>query len=68
MRGRTMKKKIYDKRINMVLFMFGAMCGASLGVALPDGNLLVTAFLAACCGLTTLALWLGFKKARELFT
>lgn len=48
--------------------MFGAICGASLGVALPDGNLLVTAFLAACCGLITLALWLGFKKARELFT
>ena len=63
-----MKKKIYDKRINMLLFLFGAMCGASLGVALPDGNLLVTAFLAACCGLITLALCLGFKKAREQIT
>jgi len=47
--------------------MFGAICGASLGVALPDGNLLVTAFLAVCCGLITLALWLGFQFLRKLW-
>jgi len=63
-----MKKINYDKQVTRLFFMFGAICGASLGVALPDGNLLVTAFLAVCCGLITLALWLGFKKARELFT
>jgi uncharacterized membrane protein YoaK (UPF0700 family) len=63
-----MKKFNYDKQVTRLFFIFGAICGASLGVALPDGNLLVTAFLAACCGLITLALWFGFKKARELFT
>ena len=63
-----MKKINYDKKVSRLFFMFGAICGASLGVALPDGNLLVTTFLAGCCGLITLALWLGFKKVRELFT
>ena len=62
-----MKKINYDKQVTRLFFMFGAICGASLGVALPDGNLLVTAFLAACCGLITLALWLGFQFLRKLW-
>ena len=46
--------------------MFGAIIGASLGWALPDGNLLVTVFLAFFCGSITLGCWLGVKKIREL--
>lgn len=42
--------------------MFGAICGASLGVALPDGNLVVTAFLALSCGSIALFCWLIYKK------
>ena len=46
--------------------MFGAICGASLGVALPDGNLLVTAFLALSCGSVMVVYRLLFKKIKEL--
>jgi len=46
--------------------MFGAIVGASLGWALPDGNLFVTGFLALVCGLVTLGIWQGIKKIRKL--
>lgn len=53
--------------MNRLFLAFGAMCGASLGWALPDGNLLVTTFLALVAGLFTLGIWLGFKFLRKLW-
>ena len=47
--------------MNKLFFMFGAIIGASLGWALPDGNLVVTGFCALVAGLSTLAAWLIFK-------
>jgi hypothetical protein len=55
------------KQINIVVFAFGTMCGASLGWALPDGNLLVTAFLAVAAGMFILGIWLGFQFLRKLW-
>jgi uncharacterized membrane protein len=55
------------KQINILVFAFGAMCGASLGWALPDGNLLVTTFLAVAAGMFTLGIWLGFQFLRKLW-
>ena len=57
-----MKKINYDKQVTRLFFMFGAICGASLGVALPDGNLLVTGFLAVAAGMFTLGIWLIVKR------
>ena len=57
-----MKKFNYDKQVNRLFFMFGAICGASLGWALPDGNLLVTGFLAVAAGMFTLGIWLIVKR------
>ena len=51
-----------NRQINIVIFAFGAMCGASLGWALPDGNLLVTGFLAVAAGMFTLGIWLIVKR------
>jgi len=48
--------------VNRLFFAFGAMCGASLGWALPDGNLLVTGFLAVAVGMFTLGIWLIVKR------
>jgi len=42
--------------------MFGAIIGASLGWALPDGNLVVTGFLALVCGSVTLGFGWGLRK------
>ena len=53
--------------MNRLFFAFGAMCGASLGWALPDGNLVVTVFLAVAAGLITLGIWLGFQFLRKLW-
>ncbi len=53
--------------MNRLFFAFGAMCGASLGWALPDGNLLVTTFLAVAAGLFTLGIWLSFQFLRKLW-
>jgi uncharacterized membrane protein len=47
--------------MNKLFFMFGAIIGASLGWALPDGNLVVTGFCALVAGLSTLAAWLIFN-------
>ena len=47
--------------MNKLFFMFGAIIGASLGWALPDGNLVVTGFCALVAGLSTLAAWQIFK-------
>ena len=52
--------------MNKLIFMFGAIIGASLGWALPDGNLVVTGFLALFCGSATLGAWLGIKKIRKI--
>lgn len=52
--------------MDKLLFMFGAMIGVSLGWALPDGNLVVTGFLAVFCGSVTLGVWLGIKLLRKL--
>ncbi|CAN2243279.1 hypothetical protein MCEMZLE22_01066 [actinobacterium SCGC AAA044-D11] len=52
--------------MNKLVFMFGAIIGASLGWALPDGNLVVTGFLALSCGSVTLGAWLGIKKIRKI--
>ncbi len=46
--------------------MFGVVIGASLGWALPDGNLVVTGLLAIVSGLVTLGIWLGIKILRKL--
>ena len=54
------------KQINIVVFVFGTMCGTSLGWALPDGNLLVTTFLAVAAGMFTLGIWLGFQFLTKL--
>ena len=51
--------------MNKLIFMFGAMIGASLGWALPDGNLVVTGFLAVLCGSATLGVWLGIGLIRK---
>ena len=51
--------------MNKLIFMFGATIGASLGWALPDGNLVVTGFLALFCGSVTLGAWLGIKLLRK---
>ena len=56
-----------NKFVNRLFFAFGAMCGASLGWALPDGNLLVTTFLAVAAGLFTLGIWLSFQFLRKLW-
>ncbi len=53
--------------MNRLFFVFGAMCGASLEWALPDGNLLVTVLLAVAAGLFTLGIWLGFQFLRKLW-
>jgi uncharacterized membrane protein YoaK (UPF0700 family) len=55
----------YEKLVDRLFFMFGAICGASLGVALPDGNLLVTAFLALSCGTLMLVCRLLFKRIKD---
>ncbi len=52
--------------MNKLFFMFGAVIGASLGWALPDGNLLVTGFLALFCGSVTLGVWLGIKLVKKV--
>ena len=51
--------------MNKLIFMFGAMIGASLGWALPDGNLVVTGFLALFCGSVTLGAWMGIGLIRK---
>ena len=56
-----------NKQINIVVFVFGAAMGSSLGWALPDGNLLVTSFLAIAAGLFALGIWLGFQFLRKLW-
>ena len=52
--------------MNKLFFMFGAIIGASLGWALPDGNLVVTGFLAVVSGLLALGVWLGINLLRKL--
>ena len=52
--------------MNKLIFIFGAMIGASLGWALPDGNLVVTGFLAVLCASVSLGVWLGIKKIRKI--
>jgi uncharacterized membrane protein len=52
--------------MNKLFFIFGATIGASLGWALPDGNLLVTGFLGLLCGSVTLGVWLGVEKVRKV--
>ena len=56
-----------NRIVNRLFFAFGAMCGASLGWALTDGNLVVTAFLAVAAGSFTLGIWLGFQFLRKLW-
>jgi uncharacterized membrane protein len=48
--------------MNKLFFIFGATIGASLGWALPDGNLLVTGFLAIVSGLVTSGVKLTIKS------